>query len=75
MAFTTCRKVVGSRLDYVKDVFFFSIYKNPSGRTRPWGSLISNRNEYQSRKIMFLGSRARPVLRVDNLTAICEPIV
>jgi hypothetical protein len=24
---------------------------------------------------MFLGSRARPVRRADNLTAICEPIV
>jgi hypothetical protein len=29
----------------------------------------------RSRKIMFLGSRARPVLRADNLTAVCEPIV
>jgi hypothetical protein len=26
-------------------------------------------------KIMFLGSKVRPVRRVDNLTAICEPIV
>jgi hypothetical protein len=34
----------------------------------------SNRNEYQ-KQIMFLGSRARPVLKVDNLTAICVPIV
>jgi hypothetical protein len=24
---------------------------------------------------MFLGSKARPVFKVDNLTAICEPIV
>jgi hypothetical protein len=24
---------------------------------------------------MFLGSRARPVCRADNLAAICEPIV
>jgi hypothetical protein len=24
---------------------------------------------------MFLGSRARPVRRADNLTAICEPTV
>jgi hypothetical protein len=28
-----------------------------------------------SRKIMFLGSTALPVLKVDNLTTICEPIV
>jgi hypothetical protein len=29
----------------------------------------------RSRRTMFLGSRARPVRRADNLTAICEPIV
>jgi hypothetical protein len=28
---------------------------------------------YQKKK--FLGSRARPVRRTDNLTAICEPTV
>jgi hypothetical protein len=28
-----------------------------------------------SRKIMFLGSRALPVRRADNLAVICEPIV
>jgi hypothetical protein len=27
------------------------------------------------RKIMFLGNRARPVSKADNLTAIFEPIV
>jgi hypothetical protein len=27
------------------------------------------------RKIKFLGNRARPVLKADSLTAICEPIV
>jgi hypothetical protein len=36
----------------------------------------SNRNEYQKHKnIMFLGSRARPVRKAGNLSAICEPIV
>jgi hypothetical protein len=35
----------------------------------------SNRNEHQKQKIMFLGSKARPVRKTDNLTAICEPIV
>jgi hypothetical protein len=35
----------------------------------------SNRNEYRSRKIMFLGSKVRPMRRTDNLTAICELIV
>jgi hypothetical protein len=36
--------------------------------------LASNRNEYQKQKIMFPRSRERPVRKVDNLTAICEPI-
>jgi hypothetical protein len=35
----------------------------------------SNRDEYQNRKIMLLGSRARPVRRADNLAVICEPTV
>jgi hypothetical protein len=36
----------------------------------------SNRNEYYSnKKRMFLGRRAQPVYKADNLTAICEPIV
>jgi hypothetical protein len=34
----------------------------------------SNRNEFAETK-MFVGSRARPVRRTDNLAAICEPIV
>jgi hypothetical protein len=29
----------------------------------------------RGRKIMFLGNKVRPVLRADNLAAICEPIV
>jgi hypothetical protein len=37
----------------------------------------SNRNEYQEqiKKIMFLWSKVRPMVRADNLTTICEPIV
>jgi hypothetical protein len=38
----------------------------------------SNGNEYQKEKKRggeFPGSRARPMLKADNLTAICEPIV
>jgi hypothetical protein len=34
----------------------------------------SNINEYQKKKIIFVGSTARPVFRADNLTAIYEPI-
>jgi hypothetical protein len=29
----------------------------------------------RSRKIMLIGSKAWPVCRTDNLTAICEPTV
>jgi hypothetical protein len=29
----------------------------------------------RNRKVMFLGSKERPVLRADNFAAICEPIV
>jgi hypothetical protein len=50
---------------------------HPSGRTRPWG-LIQPLTEISPRNIkiiMFLGSKVRQVLRADNLTAICEPIV
>jgi hypothetical protein len=35
----------------------------------------SNINQYQKQKEMFLGSKALPALKVNNLTAICEPIV
>jgi hypothetical protein len=41
----------------------------------PGISATSNKNEYQKQKIMFLGGIARPVLRADNLTTICEPTV
>jgi hypothetical protein len=67
------RKVAGSRPDEM--IFFFSL-PNPSGFTRSWGSLsLLTEMRTRSRKITFLGSRARPVRRADNLTAICEPIV
>jgi hypothetical protein len=48
---------------------------NASVRTGSGVYPASNRNEYQKQKNTFLGSRARPVRRVDNLTAICDPIV
>jgi hypothetical protein len=48
--------------------FFFNL-PNLSGRTQPL-SEVSTR----SRKLMFLGSRARPMRKVDNLAAICETI-
>jgi hypothetical protein len=36
---------------------------------------LDDRNEYQKQKEMFLGIRARPVLKADNFTAISESIV
>jgi hypothetical protein len=35
----------------------------------------SNRNECQKQNQTILGSRVRPALKADKLTAICEPIV
>jgi hypothetical protein len=60
--------VAGSRPDEVNE--FFSNLLNPSGRTK---SLIEMSTRIKN--IMFLGNKALPVLRADNLTAICEPIV
>jgi hypothetical protein len=54
--------------------FFFNV-PNPSGRTRPWGSLSSVTDmSNRSMQIIFLRSKARPVRRADKLAAICEPI-
>jgi hypothetical protein len=71
-----CYKLEGRGFENRLSEFFFNI-PNPSGRTRPWGSLSEPLTEMstRSRKIMFLGSRARPVRRADSLIAICEPIV
>jgi hypothetical protein len=54
---------------------FFSIYPILLAALGPGVYSTSNRNEYQKQKIMFLGSRARPVHSADNLTAVCEPTV
>jgi hypothetical protein len=35
----------------------------------------SNRNEYRKQKSNVSGSRVRPMRRINNLTAICEPVV
>jgi hypothetical protein len=66
--------VAGSRPDEVNE-FFFNL-PNPSGSHLALG-LAQHLTEMtnRSRKIMFLGSRVRPVVRADKLTAICEPIV
>jgi hypothetical protein len=52
---------------------FFSIYLILPAALGPGVYSASNRTPKE--KIMFLGNRAQPVRRTDNLTAICEPIV
>jgi hypothetical protein len=56
--------------------WIFSVYLILPAALGPGIYSASKRNEYQKqKKIMFLGSRALPVRRADNFTAIYEPIV
>jgi hypothetical protein len=53
--------------------FNVSVEKQPHkalGFTQPLTEMST-----RSRKIMFLGCRAWPERRADNIVAICEPIV
>jgi hypothetical protein len=52
----------------------FLIYPILPAALGPGVYSASDRNEYQKQKL-FLESKARPVRRADNLTAICELIV
>jgi hypothetical protein len=57
-------------MDHYQTMFFN--FPNPLSCTRP---SVCSRNEYQKqKKKMFLASKARPVRKANNLTAICEPI-
>jgi hypothetical protein len=56
-------------------IIIIIIYLIVPARLGPEVYSTSNRNEYQTQKIMFLGSRAQQVCRADDLTAICEPAV
>jgi hypothetical protein len=56
--YATSRKVAGSRPDEVNG---FLLSLTPPSALSPGVYSASNRNEYPSRKIMFLGCRARPV--------------
>jgi hypothetical protein len=68
----TGRKVAGSRADEVNS---FNL-RNPSSRTMALGfTQPLTEMSARSRKIMFLGSKVRPVRKADNLATICEPIV
>jgi hypothetical protein len=66
----TNRKVAGSILDEV--IGFFN-WPNPSSSTMAQGS-IQPLTEMSPRNLL-VGSKARPVRKTDNLTAICEPII
>jgi hypothetical protein len=64
---------VGSRPDELSEIFQFMEFFQPHyalGFSQPLTEMST-----RSRKIMFLGSRARPVCRADNLVAIGEPTV
>jgi hypothetical protein len=52
----------------------FSMYLILPAALGPGVYSASNRNEYQKEKNNVSGNRALPVRRVENLTAICEPI-
>jgi hypothetical protein len=67
--YATCRKVAGSSPDEI--IGFFNL-SNPSSLTMTLGS-TEPLTEMSTRNIS--GGKSRPVLKADNLTAICEPIV
>jgi hypothetical protein len=58
----------------MKSMHFFSIYVILPADLDPRVYSVSDRNEYRSREILLLGNKAWPILRADNLTAICESI-
>jgi hypothetical protein len=64
---------VGSRPDEVNELV--SIYLIFPAALFPTVYSAPSRIEYQKQKNNVSGSKVRPVLRADNLTAIYEPIV
>jgi hypothetical protein len=66
--YTTSRKIAGSRPDEVKK--FFPIQLILSAALGPRFTQPLTKMSTRSRKIMFLGSKARPVRMADNLTTI-----
>jgi hypothetical protein len=64
---------VGSRPDEVNELFQLTLMLPAAlgpGVSQPLTEMST-----RSRKIMFLGSKVRPVRRADNFTANCEPTV
>jgi hypothetical protein len=70
-----CYEPEGREFETWWDEWIFSIYLILPAALGPWVYSASNRNECQKQKIMFMGSRALPAHKVDNLTSICESIV
>jgi hypothetical protein len=72
--YATSSKIAGSRPDEV-NVFILSIFLILPAALGPeiYSAVIEM--GMSSRKLMFQTSSARPLRKVDNLTAICEPCV
>jgi hypothetical protein len=70
-----CYKPEGRGFETRSGELISSIYVILPAALGPGVYSVSNRNENQKQKIIFLGSKLRPVRRADNLIAICEPIV
>jgi hypothetical protein len=68
----TSRNVAGSRPD---EANFFPICLILAAALGPGFAHFQTELSTRSTKVMFLGSRARPVPVADDLTAICEPVV
>jgi hypothetical protein len=56
------------------NAFFFSLYLIRQAELGHGVYSACNRNAYQKQEKMFLGSRARPARKADNLSAIYKPI-
>jgi hypothetical protein len=57
------------------DFFLSSIYIILPTALGPGVYSASKRNQNQKHKNLYLGSKARPVRKADNITAICESTV
>jgi hypothetical protein len=70
-----CYKLKGCGFKTRWGEWIFSIYLILLATLGPGVHSTSNRNKYQKQKNNISVSRAQPVRRADNLTAICELIV
>jgi hypothetical protein len=54
---------------------FFQFTYAPGAPLGLWFTHLLTETSTRNGNIMFLRSRARSVLKADNITAICEPVV